>query len=133
MSSWPALFAAALAIWLVLKGPAAAKPSWIQRLCRLAIAFCLYSGFLYLLKWNPFWTKMPFADFQSRNKTEGILILISTLVWFMATLRILFKGSRLPAVHAGSGDFGNPAPRDTKTRRRISLTDVALFYFFTRK
>jgi len=133
MSSWPALFAAALAIWLVLKGPAAAKPSWVQRLCRLAIAFCLYSGFLYLLKWNPFWTWMPLTDFQSRSETEGILILISTLVWFMATLRILFRGSRLPAAHAGSGVLGNPAPRDETTRRRISLTDIALFYFFTRK
>jgi hypothetical protein len=131
MSSWPALFAAALAIWLILKGPAAAKPSWVQRLCRLAIAFCLYSGFLYLLKWDPFWRWMPLAE--SRNMTEGILILISTLVWFMATLRILFKGLRLPAVHAGSSGLRNPAPRDETTRRRISLTDIALFYFFTRK
>lgn len=133
MSSWPAFFAAALAIWLVLRGPASAKPSWVQRLGRVAMAFCLYSSFLYLLKWNPFWTWMPLADFQSRNKTEGVLILLSTLVWFMATLRILFKGSRLSAVNRGSGDRGNPAGRDEKTRRRISLTDIALFYFFTRK
>jgi len=132
MSSWPSLFAAAIAIWLVLKGPAAAKPSWVQRLCRLAIAFCIYSGFLYLFKWNPFWALLS-MDPGNRNKAEGILILISTLVWFMATLRILFKGSRLPAVHARSGDLGNPASRDEKTRRRISLTDIALFYFFTRK
>ena len=34
MSSWPALFAAALAIWLLLKGPAAEKPSWVQKACR---------------------------------------------------------------------------------------------------
>jgi hypothetical protein len=130
MSSLPALFAAALAIWL-LRGPAAAKPSWVQRLCRLAIAFCLYSGFLYLLKWDPFWRWMPLAE--SRNKTEGILILISTLAWFTTTLRILFKGFRFPAVHAGSSGLGNPVPRDQRTRRRISLTDIALFYFFTRK
>ena len=55
MSSWPALFAAAVAMWLVLKGPAAKKPSWVQKACRAAMAFFLYSGFLYLLKWNPFW------------------------------------------------------------------------------
>ena len=132
MPSWPAFFAAALAIWLVLKGPASAKPTWVQRLCRVAIAFCLYIGSLYLLKWNPFWTLLS-VDPNNRNKTEGFLILISTLVWFMATLRILFKGFRPPAVHAGSSALGNPAPRDEKTRRRISLTDIALFYFFTRK
>jgi len=55
MSSWPALFAAALAMWLVLRGPAAKKPSWVQRACRVAVAFFAYSGFLYLLKWDPFW------------------------------------------------------------------------------
>lgn len=132
MSSWPAFLAAALVIWLVLKGPASARASWVQRLCRVAIAFCLYIGFLYLLKWNPFWTLLS-VDPNNRNKAEGFLILISTLFWFMATLRILFKGFRPPAVHAGSGDLGNPAPRDEKTRRRISLTDIALFYFFTRK
>ena len=132
MSSWPAFLAAALAIWLVLKGPVSARASWVQRLCRVAIAFCLYIGFLYLLKWNPFWTLLS-VDPNNRNKAEGFLILISTLVWFLATLRILFKGFRPRAVHFGSSALGNPAPRDEKNRRRISLTDIALFYFFTRK
>ena len=98
MSSWPALFAAALAIWLVLKGPAARTPSWVQRACRVALAFFLYSGFLYLLKWNPFWKWMLSVGFESRNKAEGFLILISTLVWIIATLRILLRGSRFPAL-----------------------------------
>ena len=80
MSSWPALFAAAVAMWLILKGPAGKKPSWVQKTCRLAMAFFLYSGFLYLLKWNPFWRWMPSVDFETRNKAEGFLILISTLV-----------------------------------------------------
>ena len=54
MSSWPFLFAAALAIWLLLKGPAAKTPFFVQKLCRIAIVFFAYCGFLYLLKWNPF-------------------------------------------------------------------------------
>ena len=98
MSSWPALFAAALAIWLVLKGPAARTPSWVQKLCRFAMAFFLYSGFLYLLKWNPFWKWIPSVDFENRNRVEGFLILISTLIWIIATLRILLLGSRFPAL-----------------------------------
>ena len=68
MSSWPALFAAALAMWLVLKGPAAKKPSWVQKACRVAMAFFLYSGFLYLLKWNPFWKRMP--SWTSKTETR---------------------------------------------------------------
>ena len=129
MSSWPAFFAAALAIWFVLKGPAAKTPSWVQKACRVALAFFLYSGFLYLLKWNPFWKWMLSVGFESRNKTEGFLILISTLVWIIATLRILLRGSRFPAFR----ELENHVPRQENGRRRLSLTDLALFYLFMRK
>ena len=132
MSSWPALFAAAVATWLILKGPAAKKPSWVQKLCRFAMAFFLYSGFLYLLKWNPFWKWMLSVGFESRNKTEGFLILISTLVWIIATLRILLLGSRFPALGSGSRELENRAPRQEKLWPFIK--NVAIFhYFFTRR
>ena len=59
MFSWPAFFGAALAIWLLLRGPAAETPIWVQKACRAAMAFFLYGGFLYLLKWTTFWRVMP--------------------------------------------------------------------------
>ena len=71
-------------------------PIWVQKACRVAMAFFLYCGFLYLLKWTPFWRVMP-GSVENRNKTEGFLILISTLVWLIATLRILLRGSRFSA------------------------------------
>jgi hypothetical protein len=126
MSSWPALFAAAVAMWLILKGPAGKKPSWVQKTCRLAMAFFLYSGFLYLLKWNPFWRWMLSVDFENRNRAEGFLILISTLFWVIATLRIFLRGSRIP--DARSAGFKNPSPRREKTRRGLTLTDLILWY-----
>jgi hypothetical protein len=125
MSSWPALFAAALAMWLVLKGPTAIKPTWVQRGCRVVMVFFLYSGFLYLLKWNPIWNWAASVDFENRNKVEGFLILVATLVWIMATLRILFRGSRFPALHVRSGRLEN--------RGRLSLTDLILYYLLIRK
>jgi hypothetical protein len=131
MSSWPAFFAAALAIWLVLKGPASAKPTWVQRLCRVAIAFCLYIGFLYLLKWNPFWTLLS-VDPNNRNKAEGFLILLSTLVWLLATLRGLLGGSRSSALRPGFGNPENHAPRPEQFWPFIKK--VAIFHYFnTRK
>ena len=133
MSPWPVLFAAAFAVRLVLKGPAANGPSWVQRGCRATIAFLVYSGTLYLLKWNPFWKLMPSMDFEQRNKAEGFLLMISTLVWFIATLRILFRGLRLPGVHAGSGGLENRPSQKGKGRRSLSLTDLILFYLFLRK
>jgi hypothetical protein len=133
MSPFPVLFAAAFTMWLVLRGPAANGPSWVQRGCRATIAFLVYSGTLYLLKWNPFWKLMPSMDFEQRNKAEGFLLMISTLVWFIATLRILFRGLRLPGVHASSGGFENRAAQKGKGRRSLSLTDLILFYLFMRK
>ena len=98
MFSWPAFFGAALAIWLLLRGPAAENPVWVQKACRAAMAFFLYCGFLYLLKWNTFWRVMPAIGVENRNKTEGFLILLSTLVWLVATLRAsCFVGSRFSA------------------------------------
>ena len=94
MSSWPFLFAAALAIWLLLKGPAAKTPLFVQIVCRIAIVFFAYCGFLYLLKWNPFWKWVPSLGFESRNNAEGFLILVSTIVWLIATFRIAFRGLR---------------------------------------
>ena len=133
MASWPFFFAAALAIWLLLKGPAAKAPLFVQKVCRIAIVFLAYCGFLYLLKWNPFWEWMLTLGFENRNKAEGFLILVSTLVWLIATLRILLRRSRLPTLPAGSDGPVHFAPRQEKARRRFSLTDLALFYFFTRK
>ena len=72
---------------------------------------------------------MPSVDFELRNKAEGFLILISTLVWIIATLRILLLGSRFPAFR----ELENHVPRQENGRRRLSLTDLALFYLFMRK
>ena len=120
-------------MWLVLRGPAANGPSWVQRACRATVAFLVYSGTLYLVKWNPCWKLMPSMDFEQRNKAEGFLLMISTLVWFIATLRILFRGLRLPGVQVGSGGLENRPPQKGKGRRSLSLTDLILFYLFMRK
>jgi hypothetical protein len=78
--SWPTLFAAALAMWLLLKSRVSTAHSLVQKACRLAMFFFLYSGFLYVLKWNPFWKWMLTLGFENHNKTEGFLNLV--LRWF---------------------------------------------------
>ena len=98
MSSWPFLFAVALAIWLLLKGPAAKTPLFVQIICRIAVVFFAYCGVLYLLKWNPFWKWMLSLGFENRNSAEGFLILASTIVWLVATLRIFLFGVRFRAL-----------------------------------
>lgn len=126
MSSWPFFFAAAIAMWLLLKGPAAKTPRLVQKVCRMAIVFFAYCGFLYLLKWNPFWKWMLSLGFDNRNTAEGFLILISTLFWVIATMRIFLRGLRIPDAHSDA--LENSSPRREKTRRGLTLTDLVLWY-----
>jgi len=128
MFSWPAFLGAALVIWLLLRGPAAETSIWVRKGCRTAMAFFLYCGFLYLLKWTTLWRVIPAIGIENRSKTEGFLILISTLVWLIVTLRIFLRG--LSASAARSRALENPSPRQGKTGRRFTLTDWILFYYF---
>jgi len=137
MSSWLFLFAAAFAMWLLLKGPAAKTPPFFQNVCRMAIAFLAYCGFLYLLKWNPFWKWMLSTGFENRNTAEGFLILVSTVVWLIATFRIAFRGLRFRALGARSVGPESRVARQETNRSSLSLKNIAIFhyffYFFSRK
>jgi hypothetical protein len=85
-------------MWLLLAGPASAAPSWTQKGCRVILVFFVYSGFLHLLRWAPFWTMMQSLGFTSKNKETGVLILVATMVWMIATVRVIVPGGlRLPA------------------------------------
>ena len=126
MFSWLAFFGAAFAIWLFLRGPAAETSAWVQKACCAAFTFCLYAGFLYMLKWNPFWRVMPTSGVENRSTTEGFLILISTLVWLIVTVRVLL---RRPSVSdARSGTLEKPGSKQKTFRRGLTLTDLILFY-----
>ncbi len=63
--SWPALFAAALAMWLLLNGPVGTAHSLVQKACRLAMFFFLYCGFLYVLKWES--SEKSMGEFRFRQ------------------------------------------------------------------
>jgi len=136
MPSWPFLFAAALAMWLLLKRPAAKTSAFVKNLCRIAIVFLAYCGFLYLLKWNPLWKWMPFG-FENRNTPEGFLILVSTIVWLVATFRIAFRALRFRSIGACSVGPERLVARQEANRSNLSLKNIAIFhyffYFFSRK
>jgi transitional endoplasmic reticulum ATPase len=123
--SWPSLFAAAGAMWLFLAGPALAAPSWMQKGCRVILVFFVYSGFLHLLRWAPFWTMMQSLGFTSKNKETGVLILVATVVWMIATVRIVVSGGlRLPAFVLRTRLARPTAPEMTTTRPTVRFADV---------
>jgi hypothetical protein len=125
--SWQALFAMALATWLLLRGPLAATPSFVQKAARLLMLFLTYAAFLYLLKWNPLWNS---TGLKNRDMTEGLLILASTLVWIVASIRVLFRRPRV----AGIVQNETHHARRKATQSSFTLKNIAIFfYFFTRR
>src|ERR1017187_8996385 len=123
--SWPSLFSAAGAMWLLLAGPALAAPSWMQKGCRVILVFFVYSGFLHLLRWAPFWTMMQSLGFTSKNKETGVLVLVATMVWMIATVRVIVPGGlRLPGFSFGHEAFATQPPRVETTRPTVSFADV---------
>lgn len=123
--SWPALFAAAGAMWLLVSGPVSAAPSWIQKACRVVLVFFVYSGFLYFLRWPPFWTMMQSLGFTSKNKETGVLILVATIVWMIATVRVIVPGGlRLPSFSFGHKAFVTQPPRVETTRPKVTFANV---------
>ena len=123
--SWPALFAAAGAMWLLLNGPVSATPSWMQKGCRVILVFFVYSGFLHLLWWAPFWTFMQSLGFTNKNAETGVLILVATIIWMIATVRVIVPGGlRLPALGFRPRPAGPAAPEIRTTRPTIKFADV---------
>ena len=131
--SWPALFAMALATWLLLQGTLAFAPSFVQKAARLVMLFSTYAAFLYLLKWNPLWNSTQLLGLKNRNTVEGFLILVSTFVWFVASIRVLFRRSRVSTIAVRP--VGQKETRDTRPKEAKSwftLKYIAIFTYFFR-
>ena len=123
--SWPALFAAAGAMWLLLNGPVSAAPSWMQKGCRVILVFFVYSGFLHLLRWAPCWTMMQSLGFTNKNTETGVLMLVATIIWITATVRVILPDRlRLPALGFRPRPAGPAAPKIRTTRPTIRFADV---------
>ena len=138
MSSWPFLFAAALAIWLLLKGPAAKTPLFVQIVCRIAIVFFAYCGVLYLLKWDPFWKWMLSSGFENRN--NGRRLSDPRIDDRLAHCDIANRFSRSPIPRSRrSLRWARESRRATgnESIQPFTLKNIAIFhyffYFFTRK
>ena len=135
LESWPALFSMALATWLLLQGPLAFTPSFVQKATRLVMFFFTYAAFLYMFKWNTLWNSTQLLGLKNRDMAEGFLILVSTLVWLVASIRILLRRPRV-AANAARSFVQNEARHTQRKAAQSSFTlkNIAIFfYFFTRR
>jgi hypothetical protein len=131
--SWQALFAMALGTWLLLRGPLAATPSFVQKAARLLMLFLAYAAISYLLKWNPLWNSTRLLGFKNRDTAEGFLIVVSTLLWLVASTRVLFRRSRVSDIgprSVGQEETRHSQPKEA--RSWFTLKTIAIFTYFFR-
>src|SRR5260370_6838371 len=68
---------------------------------------------------------MESLGFRSKNKETGVLILVATMVWMVATVRVVVSGGlRLPVFGLRTRLARPTAPEMTTTRPTVRFADV---------
>jgi hypothetical protein len=106
---------------------------WVQKACRIAMAFFLILRGLYTLEMESI-LEMDAVN-GIREPKQGRRLSdpdIDARLAHCDTANLLF-GFRFRALGAGSGELENRVPRQEKTRPPFTLKNILFHYFFTRK
>ena len=98
--NWPVMFAASVLLMQVLRGPLAEAPSFLRKVVKLAISFCLLIAFTKLLYWNPVWAMLAPSGVDSSRARAWIMV-ISVLGWWVAVFWIIFSRPKARGAVAG--------------------------------
>jgi transitional endoplasmic reticulum ATPase len=99
--NWPVMFAASLLLMQALRGPLADAPSFLRKVVKLAISFCLLIAFTKLLYWNPLWAMLAPPGPES-DRARAWIMVISVFGWLFAVVWIILSrpGGRRAVVGA---------------------------------
>ena len=88
--NWPTMFAGALLLVALLRGPLSGIHRIGKKIVKLGISICLLYGFWLLLNWKPLWGFLePFG--MTRNRAGFRLILVAIIVWWVTVFWIIFS------------------------------------------
>ena len=88
--NWPTMFAGALLLAALLRGPLSDIHRIGKKIVKLGISICLLYGFWLLLNWKPLWGFLePFG--MTRNQAGFHLILVAIIVWWVTVFWIIFS------------------------------------------
>ena len=101
--NWPTMFAGALLLVALLRGPLSDIHRVGKKIVKLGISVCLLYGFWLLLNWKPLWSFLEPLG-MTRNRAGFRLILIAIIVWWVTVFWIIFSRgtARKVAVATGS-------------------------------
>ena len=106
--NWPTMFAVALLLVALLRGPLSSVHYVGKKIVRLAISICLLYGFWLLLNWKPLWTLLkPFG--LTRNGTGFRLILVAIIAWWVSVFWIIFSRAKRQKTAIASGPNAVPS------------------------
>ena len=69
--NWPVMLVAAAVLTQVLRGPLAEAPSFLKKVVKLAISFCLLIAFTKLLFWQPLWELLGASALKMEAHARG--------------------------------------------------------------
>ena|GEM_PF-1174979 len=126
--NWPAMFAGALLLAILLRGPLSEIPRIGKKILKLGISISLLYGFWMLLNWRPLWGYLePFG--LTRNRTGFQLILVAILVWWVSVFWIIFSRGRAQKAAIASGPspaFSSHSPHSSKQLSATLQQQVSL-------
>lgn len=86
--NWPAMFAAAFFLVILLRGPLSEVPWLLRKAIGLEISMCLLAGFVMLLDSKALWSLLdPFG--LTRNQTGFHLVLATVCIWLTVVFWII--------------------------------------------
>ena len=127
--NWPAMFAGAFLLAVLLRGPMSEIPRIAKKIVKLAISVLLLYGFWMLLNWKPLWSFLGPLGF-TRNRTGLGLIMGAILAWWVSVFWILFSGGKGQRAAVASGPnatlssqspYSAPNPVSAGPQQQISL------------
>lgn len=100
--NWPTMFAGALLLVALLRGPLSNIHSIGKKIVKLGISICLLYGFWLLLNWKPLWGFLEPLG-MTRNRAGFRLILVAIIVWWVTVFWIFFSRGTTRKVAAATG------------------------------
>ena len=120
--NWPAMFAAALLLVILLRGPLSDIHRIGKKIVKLGISICLLYGFWLLLNWKPLWSFLePFG--MTRNRAGFRFILVAIIVWWVTVFWIIFSRGKTQKAAVASGPnptLSSQSPYSAANRVSIS-------------
>jgi transitional endoplasmic reticulum ATPase len=124
--NWPVMLATSLLLVQLLRGPLAEAPSFLRKIVKIAVSFCLLIALTKLLYWSPVWGVLAPRGADS-SRTRAWIMVTSVLGWFVVVLWIVFSRSKGARAVGGVTTSGSVSKASSNDLSRVSKVPQVRF------